>query len=58
MAYQGEGTMMISATARAGLAAAVCVGLFAATATAQDVTYAKDVAPILMDNCVTCHRPG
>jgi hypothetical protein len=50
--------MTINAPARTGLAAAVCLGLFAATASAQDVTYAKDVAPILMDNCVTCHRPG
>ena len=25
---------------------------------AQDVTYLKDVAPILRENCETCHRPG
>lgn len=25
---------------------------------AQDVTYAKDVAQILYDNCTSCHRPG
>lgn len=23
-----------------------------------DVTYAKDVAPIIQENCVKCHRPG
>jgi hypothetical protein len=23
-----------------------------------DVTYAKDVAPIILNNCVVCHRPG
>ncbi len=23
-----------------------------------DVTYAKDVAPIILSNCVVCHRPG
>ena len=37
---------------------AVCLGLFGAGASAQDVTYTKDIAPILMANCVTCHRPG
>ena len=25
---------------------------------AQEVTFTKDVAPILYENCVTCHRPG
>jgi len=25
---------------------------------AQDVTFARDVAPILFENCVECHRPG
>ena len=25
---------------------------------AEDVTFSKDVAPIIFDNCVTCHRPG
>ena len=24
----------------------------------RDVTYSKDVAPILFENCVYCHRPG
>jgi len=35
--------------------------MVAAAATAQEpppVTYARDVAPILMENCVRCHRPG
>ena len=27
-------------------------------ADARDVTYTEDVAPILMQHCVTCHRPG
>ena len=30
----------------------------AGTAGAQDVTYARHVAPILVENCVSCHRPG
>ena len=25
---------------------------------AQEVTFTRDVAPILYENCVTCHRPG
>jgi len=25
---------------------------------ANEITYAKDVAPILQKNCMTCHRPG
>ena len=25
---------------------------------AEDVTFSKDVAPIIFNNCVTCHRPG
>ncbi len=24
----------------------------------DQVTYARDVAPIIQENCVTCHRPG
>ena len=50
--------MTMSAIARTGSAVAMSLGLFAGAASAQDVTYTKDVAPILMDNCVTCHRPG
>ena len=31
----------------------------ATTATAaEDVTFSKDVAPIIFDKCVSCHRPG
>ena len=29
-----------------------------APSTAQDVTFTKDVAPILQRSCQTCHRPG
>ena len=49
--------MTMSAIARTG-AVAVCLGLFAGGAFAQDVTYTEDVAPILMQHCATCHRPG
>ncbi|MED5199877.1 MAG: hypothetical protein VYB51_08695, partial [Gemmatimonadota bacterium] len=30
----------------------------AASATPQELTFARDVAPILYENCVECHRPG
>ncbi len=50
--------MTMSAKTRAGLAVAVCLWLLGGTASAQEVTYAEHVAPIFMDNCVTCHRPG
>ncbi len=29
-----------------------------AEARADDVTYAEDVAPIIFNNCLVCHRPG
>ncbi len=32
--------------------------LIAAPAVAQPVTYTKDVAPLLVDRCGACHRPG
>jgi hypothetical protein len=32
--------------------------LFASAASAQTVTYAKDVAPLLHDRCAMCHHPG
>ena len=42
------------------LAVAVLAGTVAwpQAAAAQDVTFAEDVAPILQENCVRCHRPG
>ena len=27
-------------------------------AAAEEVTYTADVAPILYENCLVCHRPG
>jgi hypothetical protein len=39
-------------------ALALALMLPAAPAAAQDITYSKDVAPILFENCVYCHRPG
>jgi mono/diheme cytochrome c family protein len=31
---------------------------FASTTAATEVTYAKDVAVIIRDNCAVCHRPN
>ncbi len=50
--------MSMNAKIGSGLAVAVCLWLFTGIASAQDVTYAEHVAPILMENCATCHRPG
>ncbi|MEO8028143.1 MAG: cytochrome c [Bryobacteraceae bacterium] len=33
-------------------------GLLCATALAGDVTFSRDVAPILQNRCQVCHRPG
>ena len=38
--------------------AITAVLLFATAARAEDVTYCKQVAPILWKNCASCHRPG
>ena len=42
------------------LAGAVLAGTVALpqAVTAQDITYAGDVAPIIQENCVRCHRAG
>ena len=37
-----------------GLYMAVCRAVRAS----QQVTFSETVAPILYQNCVTCHRPG
>ena len=29
-----------------------------AAAIAEDVNFSRDIAPVLFDNCVVCHRPG
>ena len=43
----------------AALALATLVSGASSTASAQgDVTFTKDVAPIIFENCVSCHRPG
>ena len=41
-----------------GLAAAAGLAVCPAPVAAQDVTFTRDVAPILHRSCVQCHRPG
>jgi len=38
----------------------VCAFLLAASAVyaAEPITFTKDIAPILYNSCVNCHRPG
>jgi hypothetical protein len=36
----------------------MAAAVFAADTTAQNITFNKDVLPILQKNCQTCHRPG
>ena len=48
---------MLSARSVVSFAAAAVVTLPTA-ALAQQVTFTKDVAPILYRSCVTCHRTG
>src|SRR6187397_2956587 len=52
----------VSTGAVGAVALAFVAALFTAPTHAADVkgtvTYAKDVAPILMDKCQSCHRPG
>ena len=42
----------------AALVGALLAAAPMASAAEGDPTYAKDVAPIIFDNCVSCHRPG
>ncbi len=58
---QGVGQQIRSISAKAfGLCAAVALMLVAPIppASAAPVTFSRDIAPILMSNCVRCHRPG
>jgi len=40
------------------IASAACALIFAGICTAATPTFNKDIAPILYQNCATCHRPG
>src|SRR5258706_11729204 len=40
------------------LALASLIFAVASSARAQETTFSKDVAPILFENCASCHRPG
>ena len=49
--------MRLSSVVLAGGAVLVLAGAGAAVAAEGTPTFAKDVAPILYENCVSCHRP-
>ena len=46
------------AIALAGLAALLCAAALPPAASAQAVTFNKDVAPLIQRSCETCHRPN
>jgi len=41
-----------------GVLLTVACAFIATSAAAQPVTFSRDVAPILYEHCVSCHRPG
>ena len=41
-----------------GLCVSTVAGQENATATKPEITYSKDVAPILKSHCIACHRPN
>ena len=43
---------------RAAMMLVVAVAVAASPASAQPVTFARDVAPILQRSCQNCHHPG
>jgi mono/diheme cytochrome c family protein len=45
-------------TIHAALGVAAAAAMLAVPGAAQEVTFARDVAPLLYQNCVECHRPG
>src|SRR4051794_15734501 len=53
---------LMTAVLLAGVALALAEGKAAAPASTAEAaappTFSKDVAPILFQNCATCHRPG
>jgi uncharacterized protein (TIGR03437 family) len=45
-------------TSRIAFQNAAAILLFALPAAAQEITFSEHIAPILYQNCVSCHRPG
>ncbi|HET9949171.1 MAG TPA: hypothetical protein VFQ22_09640 [Longimicrobiales bacterium] len=60
-ATSGRGLAGVVATAlmaSAALASQVAAQARFASATDEEVTYAEDVAPVIYENCIVCHRDG
>ena len=58
---RGEDEMRVSTTligACAALLVLSVAGIASAEAAEGTPTFAKDIAPILYENCVACHRPN
>jgi mono/diheme cytochrome c family protein len=53
-----RGCSVLAASAAVGMLAAGSAAAQQAAAPEGQVTFAKDVAPILQRSCVNCHRPG
>jgi mono/diheme cytochrome c family protein len=49
--------LALSAVVAVGLSAAASVAIRAQAPSKSDVTFTRDVAPILQDHCQRCHRP-
>ena len=56
IAFRAGALALIAAASLHGRALAQVT--FASTGTAAEVTYAADVATIIQNHCVVCHRPG
>ena len=57
----GQIRVRVKGAFAAGVCIYLCVGVgvgIGEAGSADNPTYTEDVAPILMANCVTCHRPG
>src|SRR5262249_56341936 len=61
---EGQGMGLWCATFAGAAVVALCAPLLmtrphpAVARTHRDITYAKDVAPILQQKCQVCHQPG
>ena len=57
-AYEAIAGLLVAVGLAAVAFPLTVAGPRAQTNASEDVTFAKDVAPIVYENCVYCHRPG
>ena len=53
--FSGEDPVNVISNALLAAALVLAIGF---NATAEPLTYTKDIAPIINENCLGCHRPG